>query len=132
MSKPKTAAPTETLAHYDVPVYRRDPYHRDRVQVDIEALATVIPSLVIAITIWCWTFWRLTSKAGYTGTIRWIFFLTMAFPFTTVWSLLLFGLIPWPIQKKLTPQKQPTVKASPVDDIEEELNRLKKKLNREK
>jgi len=119
-----TTAQSRTLAQYSVPVYR-DPYRRDQAQVDLGLIATLTISTVLTLTVWCWAFWRLSSKAGYTGAVRWIWFLTMAFPFTTVWSLALFGLIPWPIQKQTNRNSVPT------DDIDEELNRLKK-LNQRK
>jgi hypothetical protein len=110
---------------YEVPYGTVDPYYsRDSVRVKPENVASLLVGLVVAVTLWGWIMWRLTSKAGYRGAARWIWFVFLGFPITTGWSLLVFVLLPWPVQKRL--KREPA--GLPQSDIERELNQLRTNL----
>ncbi len=111
---------------YEVP-YGVDPYYnRDSVRVKPENVASLLVGLVVAITLWGWIMWRLASKAGYRGAARWIWFVFLGFPITTGWSLLVFILLPWPVQKRL--KRQPGPGVLPQSDIDRELDQLRTNL----
>jgi 1,4-dihydroxy-2-naphthoate octaprenyltransferase len=74
--------------------------------------------------------WRLTSKAGYKGVSRWLWFLFLGCPLTTVWTLLVFVLVPWPVQKQLKAHKQQS-ELPQLDPVEAELRQMKKQVRGE-
>ncbi len=116
---------------YEVQYRYIDPYDRTvRIDNAADIVATVIGTM-LALCIWLMIMWRLPSKAGYRGASRWVWFATMGFPLTTAWSLLVFILLPWPIQKELkkTRNQQPSKPSpNPIDDIEAELQQMRRQM----
>lgn len=80
------------------PGYRYDPnYPLSRSE---EATILVLTTLIVLAV--CGAIaWNLPRKVGYKGLSQWLWFGFLAFPFTTVWTLLAFVLIPSPKDKEL-------------------------------
>jgi TRAP-type C4-dicarboxylate transport system permease small subunit len=116
----KILTQVEPRQGYEIPTYRTNP-NRDTVELEPVVIASLVLGLAVGLVAWAWMMWRLASKAGYGGISRWLWVITLAFPFTTGLSLMAFVLLPWPIQKQLKTLPKP-------NDIDEELNRLKRGL----
>jgi hypothetical protein len=105
-------------------------YNRDSTQLDAEVIAVLFAAALgtlIGLAIWGWSMWKLPSKAGYKGASRLLWFMFLAFPLTTGWSLIAFILVQWPVQKELNnvrQQQSPKYSA----DIEAELRQLRSNL----
>jgi peptidoglycan/LPS O-acetylase OafA/YrhL len=116
---------------YEIPSRTYDIYDRRR-QTDAEdvaAIASFVFSLLLAIVIAEWSMWRLVSKAGYQGVGRWVWFVFLGCPVTTIWSLLVFVLVPWPVQKQLKAKQQ---QLEPVlDPVEAELRQMRQQIRGE-
>ncbi|MBD1887947.1 hypothetical protein [Coleofasciculus sp. FACHB-SPT9] len=80
------------------PGYRYDPdYALSRSE---EAIILVLTTLIVLAV--CGAIaWNLPRKVGYKGLSQWLWFGFLVFPFTTVWTLLAFVLIPSPKDKEL-------------------------------
>jgi TRAP-type C4-dicarboxylate transport system permease small subunit len=105
-------------------------YSRDSTQLDAEAVAVLFAAALgalIGLAMWGWSMWKLPSKAGYKGASRLLWFMFLAFPLTTGWSLIAFILVQWPVHKELSKaraQQSPKYSA----DIESELQQLRSNL----
>jgi TRAP-type C4-dicarboxylate transport system permease small subunit len=102
-----------------------DIYERDSSGVaELLALAIVGLVMIASTTLWLWFWWRLLTKAGYKGLAKGLWFILIAFPLTGGIGMVAFALVTWPIQEQLLVIKAQTQK--PKDDIDEELERLKR------
>lgn len=112
---------------YEIP--SQDPYiDSDSASVDVGVIAGVILGTVLAITMWVWMMWRLSSKAGYRGVPRLLWSVFLAFPLTTGWTLLAFVLVPYPNQREL---KRLQATQNPKNEINQELEQLRHQLRQQ-
>jgi hypothetical protein len=120
------SAPVQEISYSSC--YRSiDPYYvRSRPQpVDPQVLGTLALGILIGITAWGWSMWRLASKAGYRGSTRLIWFALLGCPLTTGWTLLAFVLLPWPVQRELKKVKELPKYSNEIDS---ELDQLRRSL----
>ena len=108
---------------YEVPYRYVSPYDRDT-RVDPEVLASLLLGVVVGVTLWVWMMWRLTSKAGYRGGVRWVWFVFLGFPLTTGWTMLAFILLPWPVQRELKRSQANQLQSA----VDQELEQLRQQL----
>lgn len=125
----KTRAQVEPEYTYEVPDRYVRPYERD-VRVDPEVVTVLLLSFAVAISVWCFSMWRLASKAGYRGGSRVLWFALLGFPLTTAWTLLVFVLLPWPVQRELK-RKREEFSPSDISAMDRELDQLRRQLGQQ-
>lgn len=88
-------------------------------------------SVLIALFIVGFIWYRLLTKMGFGGNVLWIMIVMLFFPFTALGVLIYLAFFPWPIHKQLknvkaqrSPQT-PSPSYQPVDEIDVELDRLR-------
>lgn len=86
--------------------------------------------LLCYIVIWGAIAWQLLTKAGYRDVSRLVMLFMMVFPALAPFGLVLFVLMPWPIQQQVNELRQRIGESSVnrtavLNDIDTDLNRLK-------
>lgn len=105
---------------YEVPSRYVSPYDRDRVDVtDAAILTSLLVGVVMGVGLWLWMMWRLTSKAGYRGSVRWVWFVLLGFPLTGGLTMFAFVLLPWPVQQAAKRSRNAELQSSVDNELEQ-------------
>ncbi len=99
-----------------------DPSYRS--SGESEAVAAFALGILIALAACTSAAWALPRKVGYKGASRWVWFGFLVFPFTTVWALLAFVLVPSPAIKENKKLKEQL--ASSQKDLEESQKQIER------